>query len=129
MEHAEIVLVPADAFTGAEGLQQPIDDAAGGERDLETADHEGRAFLIGEHHGLFDAQLVAAAVGVILDEAGCRVRIEPLAYVTLVGERASRELGRGLRAAGCEASIQSQLITDHDQRGERGGADIIDGAA
>ena len=48
-------------------------DAAGGERDLITADDERRAVFIGEHHGLLGREPVAAAVGEVLHVSRRRV--------------------------------------------------------
>ena len=55
--------------------------------------------------------------------------VEPLTHVALVGVRAARELVRGLRAARGQRAIQAEFIADQHQRGERGGAHVIDGAS
>ena len=62
MEHAVIVLVPADARARLERLGEAIDDAARGERDLEAADDERGTVFVREHHGLLGREAVLAGL-------------------------------------------------------------------
>ena len=94
-EQAVAVLAPADALAGLEGLGQlRLVGEHGGQR-IEAARHVDGAVLVGEHGGLLGRQRERAGRRVVGDEAGRRLRGQPLAHVALVRAGLGGELGRG----------------------------------
>ena len=128
-EHVVVVLAPAEAGAGDEGLGDVLAGIRGSERELEAARHEGGAAGVGEHQRLLDRHRVAVAGGVVVDPAAGGLGAEPFADVALRGAGALGELGGGQRAAGGELAIEAEAVADHDQRGVDRGAELDDGLA
>src|SRR5207237_990386 len=85
LEEVGLVLVPADAFTGAEALHDLRRAPYGGDHRLEAAEDAGGALLVRQTFGLLFAQEVATRLRVVGDVTGGGFRGEPFANVALVG--------------------------------------------
>ena len=103
VEDVVVVLVPADADAAARGLGDPRRVEHRAERDLEEAGQVRGAVRVGQRDRLLGRQRVAAALGVVLDVAARRLRVQPLADVALGGAGAVGELGGRQRPAPASA--------------------------
>jgi hypothetical protein len=114
-----VVLVPAEAVAGADGLGDPRLVLAGRGGDLEGAGHERRAGLVGQGESLLLGQAVAVGGRVVGDVAAGRLAAQPLGQVALAGAGAGGQLGRGGRAGGGQSLVEAQPVAGDDRgRGE-----------
>jgi hypothetical protein len=120
-----VVLVPAEAFAGAE----PLGDLGHGPQrrdgEQERAGQVRRALLVREGEGLLLRERVAAAGRVVLDVLPRGLRVEPLADVALVGARALGQFAGGQRPPG-QSLVQTQPLADDDEAGVERGAEVRD---
>jgi len=93
VEEIMVMLVPAHAGAGAEGVFDAVGVVEAGGDDLEGTGDEGGALLHGEGECLFGGKGVGGGGGVVGDVAAGGVGVEPFADVALAGARAAGELG------------------------------------
>jgi hypothetical protein len=123
-----VVLVPADACAAAGGFGDSgrVDHAA--ERHLEEPRQVRRALAVGERDRLLGRKRGGPRAGFVLHVSAGGLRVQPLAHVALTDAGLLRELGRRQRTGAGQATVQTELVAHHHQRGVEGGADLADGA-
>src|SRR5262245_14122368 len=94
-----VVLVPAEPFTGAECLKDPLFVEPERGRYLERWRHVYRAVLDCEDHGLRGGQRVRTSLGLVANVAASGLVVEPFAHVALTN---ARRLGELLGGAGAD---------------------------
>jgi hypothetical protein len=80
VKEAVVVLMPAKALAGLEGLDQLVFVRPDGREDVEGPGEVDGAALISERHRLFWRQLVKIVGGVVVDVATGRLVGKPLSY-------------------------------------------------
>ena len=124
-EQPGIVLVPAHALAGPEGVGDPRLRLHGGLRQHERAGQvgveEGDGLLFGE------GELLAGAL--VGDVASGGHRREPFANVPLVGTRALRQVRGGGRPELAQRAEEPELVAGDHERGMEVCADVDHGAA
>jgi len=83
-EHALVVLVPADARSGAKGLGDLGLVDIGRSDELERRRHIDGRILVRQCHPLLGIDGKAAVGGIVIDETGSRLRREPLAHIAFI---------------------------------------------
>ena len=120
-EQTAMVLMPADAATGAERLLDPWRGAECRFGNLEEAGEKRRAAFLGEHHRLLRLEAEHVGVGIIRDVIGRRLGREPFTDVAFRGASASGERRGSHGATVGECLVQPQPVThDHKCRTQRG---------
>ena len=114
------MLVPTDAFAGAERLGDFRLVVEHGGEDVEAAGHERRARVVGEHEGLLRSHRVAAGGGLVVDVLGGGNGREPLADVALGSARPCGQFCGRLRSAVRQPLEQPEFVADQHQ-GAAGG--------
>ena len=128
-EHVLVVRAPREPVAGAEPFGDRVGRVHRTDRDLERADHAGRAGLVRERHRVLVGQreeAVAVAGTVVRHVAACRLRAQPLAHVPLRGAGTRGQLGRRERAGAGHRTVQTELVADHHHRAAEHRADIVD---
>ena len=127
-EQAGMMLVPADALAGAEGLGDLGLVVEHRGDDLVGAGQEGRPALIGEHGGLFGGHVEALGGGVVGDVAGGGLRGQPFAQIAF-GETGALGQLLGVGGALGERFVDAEAVAENDQRRAHRGAHVADHAA
>ena len=98
-EHVGVLLVPAQAAAGPEGLGDPRLGPQRAEREHERAGRVDAAVRVGQREGLLFGHRVAVGGRVVLDVAARGLAAQPFGDVARVGLRARGQLlgGRGPR--------------------------------
>ena len=118
------VLVPADAAAVDEAVGEAV-AAVGGRRGGQEHAGEGeRARLVGEHEGVLGRERVRVLLRVVGHVAAGGLVVEPLADVALLRAGAARELGGGDGLAVGHRAVEAETVSDGDQGGAHGGADV-----
>lgn len=120
------MLVPANAFAGAERLANLWLGNHHGVERLEEAGKEDGTRLVGEDRGLLRCQRVGVGRGVVIDVAGRRLRWQPLANKALGGAGPRRQLGGRKRSRFGDSPVEPELVAKQHERGIGGGAEVID---
>ena len=110
------MLVPADAFSGAERFGDFRLVLHAGCNDCNNAGQKHGAHFVRQRHGLLGRQRVCSGCGVVGDESAGSLRREPFADVALGGSRFCGEFGRGHRPRAGHRFVESQFVADDDQR-------------
>ena len=118
-----VVLVPAEAETGAKCLDHFRDRLELRDGDLECAGNEGRAAFDGQREGLFLAQAEAVVGRVVLHVAAGRLRRQPLAQIARIGLGPTGQVLGGGRLFG-ELLVQAELVADDHRGGVHDGAEV-----
>ena len=112
-----MVLVPAHAGTGAEGVFDTAGVVEAGGDDLEDAGDEGWAFGHGKGERLLRWKRVGGRRGVVDDvTAGC-VGVKPLADVALEGAGALCEFSGRDGLAVSHGLVEAEPVADQDEDG------------
>jgi hypothetical protein len=126
-----VLLVVADAASGAHARLEPVEPAQQGDRQTEHRAQVHRTVGV-EGEDLFRVEAVQLGVpgraGVVGQVATGGLGAGPFPYVPLYGAGAGGELGRGQRAVG-QRGPESEPLAEHDQARGAGRAGVGDGCS
>ena len=122
-EQVVVVLVPADARPGPEGVGDPRLTAQRGQREQERPRQVDRAGGVGEREGLLLAHRERAGLRLVAHVAAGGLAAQPLGEVAGVAAGALGQLLGGGRALS-QRRVEAESVPDHHPAGRQGGAQV-----
>ena len=116
---------PGEPGAGAEPFGDRVGGVDGADGDLESADHAGRAGLVGQGHGVLVGER-EQTVTVIGHVAAGGLGAQPLPDVALRRARARRQVGGREGPGPGHGPVEAELVADHHHGPAENGADVAD---
>src|SRR5579871_3903655 len=117
LEHLGIMLMPANASSGAEGVGDLRLITRERPDNLECSRQKGGAIILCESKGLLRRQRVSLRGGIVVDITTCSICIEPFASVALVSVSLCSKLRGSQRTRPSHGFVKAQLVADNYERG------------
>src|SRR5271157_1200792 len=109
-----MMLVPADALTGPERIEQLVDVVRDGDRGQEKSRQIDRTVFIGECESLLRRERILCGCSIVTDITARRLGIQPLADVAFRRSRLLCDLSGGHRLSAAHRLVQTKTIAKRD---------------